>query len=231
MRVAELAQWRTALAAHGRVQIPNWLPSADADALHAVLRERVDWSLAYREDARPALLAPAALAALGEAGYAERLAGIARAARGRYAFAYESYPMVAAYLERRDPDHPLHRLLEALNAPAHLEFVRALSGDAGIRRVSAQATRYRPGHFLRRHDDLETTQGRRYAYVLNLGRDWVADWGGLLQFLDADGRVIDTFHPRYNSLSLFRVPAAHQVSLVAPWAEGERLAITGWWMG
>jgi Rps23 Pro-64 3,4-dihydroxylase Tpa1-like proline 4-hydroxylase len=40
--------------------------------------------------------------------------------------------------------------------------------------------------------------------------------------------VTDTFMPRWNSLSLFRVPALHAVSLVAPWAGAERLAITGW---
>ena len=35
--------------------------------------------------------------------------------------------------------------------------------------------------------------------------------------------------PRYNTLSLFKVPAPHVVSLVAPWAQAPRLAITGWW--
>lgn len=55
-----------------------------------------------------------------------------------------------------------------------------------------------------------------------------ADWGGLLQFIDVDGQVLDTFLPRWNTLSLFAVPAGHAVSLVAPWARQDRLAITGW---
>ena len=101
-------------------------------------------------------------------------------------------------------------------------------GDARVRRMNAQATRYRAGHFLKLHDDFNAEEGRLYAYVINLTREWKADWGGLLQFLDAEGRVIDTLMPRWNSLSIFRVPAPHVVSLVAPWAEGERLAVTGW---
>jgi len=33
---------------------------------------------------------------------------------------------------------------------------------------------------------------------------------------------------RWNTLSLFAVPAGHAVSLVAPWAAQDRLAVTGW---
>ena len=113
-------------------------------------------------------------------------------------------------------------------APEYIGFVRSITGDAAIRRANAQATRYRPGHFLRYHTDIDSSEGRRYAYVLNLTRGWQPDWGGLLQFVDDDGRIIDTFLPRWNSLSLFRVPAGHLVSMVAPWADEERLAITGW---
>jgi Rps23 Pro-64 3,4-dihydroxylase Tpa1-like proline 4-hydroxylase len=64
--------------------------------------------------------------------------------------------------------------------------------------------------------------------VINLGHDWQADWGGLLQFFDESGQVTESFVPRYNTLSLFRVPQLHAVSLVAPWAERPRFGITGW---
>ena len=65
--------------------------------------------------------------------------------------------------------------------------------------------------------------------MFNLGETWAADWGGLLQFLDEERNVVDTFMPQPNSPSLFKVPAWHCVSLVAPWARKQRLAITGWW--
>jgi Rps23 Pro-64 3,4-dihydroxylase Tpa1-like proline 4-hydroxylase len=64
--------------------------------------------------------------------------------------------------------------------------------------------------------------------VINLSRNWQADWGGLLQFLDSDGEVVRTLMPRFNTISLFRVPADHLVSPVAPFATGARYAITGW---
>ena len=136
--------------------------------------------------------------------------------------------MVAAYKQGRDPGLLLHRVLEVFNSDEYIALMRELTGDARVRRVNAQATRYRPGQFLRWHTDIDSTEGRLYAYVLNLSRDWEADWGGLLQFIDDDGSVLDTMLPRWNTLSLFAVPAGHAVSLVAPWAGDDRLAITGW---
>ena len=40
----------------------------------------------------------------------------------------------------------------------------------------------------------------------------------------------NSFVPRYNTMSLFRVPADHHVTLVAPWAQDDRLSITGWFL-
>ena len=216
------------LVRRGRTQVFDFLQPAAAEALRKCLVEEVPWTLAYRDRAGPKVMTRAELDARGEAGEQALLAQLYAEAVGHYGFAYESYMMVRAYLEKRDQGLLLHRLLEFLNSPDYLAFARALTGDARVRRMNAQATRYRGGHFLKLHDDFNAEEGRLYAYVINLTREWKADWGGLLQFLDAEGRVIDTLMPRWNSLSIFRVPAPHVVSLVAPWAEGERLAVTGW---
>jgi Rps23 Pro-64 3,4-dihydroxylase Tpa1-like proline 4-hydroxylase len=228
----DLARWRDLLQRAGRVQIPGLLQTSALERLRRCLTDEVPWTLALRDAAgQSRVVGHAELARLGAAGQADLVRQAAADAVDRYAFAYESYMMVTAYLERRDPDLLLHRILEFLNSPAFLGFARALTGDTGIVRVSAQATRYRPGMFLKAHNDHEPVERRRYAYVINLGEDWSADWGGLLQFLDDAGNVVDTFAPRPNSLSLFKVPAWHCVSLVAPWARTPRLAITGWWQG
>jgi SM-20-related protein len=136
--------------------------------------------------------------------------------------------MISAYKEKRHPHLALHRVVELINSRAWLDTMRRITGLAGIRRADGQATRYVAGHFLRQHDDVMEEEGRLAAYVVNLTRDWRADWGGLLQFLDDDGEVIDTLMPRFNTISLFRVPAEHCVSPVAHFAPGARYAITGW---
>ena len=105
-----------------------------------------------------------------------------------------------------------------------------LASVENIVRADAQATRYIPGSFLRKHNDMNQENTRQVAYVLNFTKDWQADWGGLLQFLDADGRVEETYFPVFNSLTLFRVPMWHDVSYVPPWTPSARYAITGWAM-
>jgi Rps23 Pro-64 3,4-dihydroxylase Tpa1-like proline 4-hydroxylase len=225
----DLASIRAVLQRDGRVQIADYLQADAAERLQSCLAHEVPWTLAIRDADGARTMAAAEYRGLDDDARATLLRRTAESARGgEYRFAYDSYMMVTAYKEGRDPGLLLHRVLEFFNTPDYIAFMRALTGDAGINRVNAQATRYRPGQFLRYHTDIDSGEGRRYAYVLNLTRGWQSDWGGLLQFVADDGRVQDSFLPRWNSLSLFKVPAGHAVSLVAPWADTERLAITGW---
>ena len=64
--------------------------------------------------------------------------------------------------------------------------------------------------------------------MLNLTPAWRAEWGGVLEFLDADGHVAEGYVPSFNALNLFAVPQLHHVSHIAPFARGPRLSITGW---
>lgn len=216
-----------AFAADGMVQVEQVLRPEVADVLHHCLSEEVPWSLAYRDRDGPRKLWAEELDGMNSEGRRELDELIHAVARDGFQFRYDSYMMVTAYKEKRDPHLVLHRVIEQINSPPWLDAMRRITGFADIRRADAQATRYVAGHFLRRHNDFEVSE-RRCAYVINLSRDWQADWGGLLQFLDEDGEVTRTFMPRYNTLSMFAVPADHCVSPVAAFATGQRLAITGW---
>ena len=227
--------WRVTLQQRGVVQVPDFLADRNAEALRECLQTQVPWTLAYRNADQAKTIEHQHYQAMDELARDE----LVRACYPRnescrtqpdFRFAYESYMMVRAYLEKRDPGLLLHQVLEIFNSPPYLDFVRALTGDKRIQRINAQATRYRRGHFLRWHTDEDHSEGRLYAYVLNLTPRWHADWGGLLQFIGSDGKIEASLHPNWNSLSLFKVPAGHAVSLVAPWAEANRLAITGWFL-
>jgi len=216
------------LATRGRLQIEGFLEEPAAAALHDCLAREVPWSLAFNEGGSPRTLAPDALRALGPAERAALARRIHAEAASGYQFMYHCYMMVSSYLEGRDRHLPLHRVLEFLNGEPFLGFARALTGVPGLRRADAQATCYLPGDFLKRHTDADSGTGRRFAYVIGLTRGWQADWGGQLQFLDDDGGVVESFLPRWNTLSIFRVPTPHAVSFVAPYAQAPRLSITGW---
>ena len=216
-----------AFAEDGKLQIENALRPEVADILYNCLHEEVPWSLAYRDREGPRKLWAEELAGMDESGRAALDAEILSVARQGFQFRYDSYMMVTAYKEKRDPHLVLHRVIEQINSPPWLDAMRKITGFGDIRRADAQATRYVAGHFLRHHNDFEVSD-RRCAYVINLSRDWEADWGGLLQFFDEDREVTRTLMPRFNTLSMFAVPADHCVSPVAAFATGERLAITGW---
>ncbi len=91
-----------------------------------------------------------------------------------------------------------------------------------------QVTRYRPGHFLTRHNDVVPAEQRRVAYVLGFTPRWHPDWGGLLQFYRQDGVPQDAWAPGFNDLMLFDVHRVHAVTYVTPFAAEPRQAISGW---
>lgn len=219
---------RTRFRERGRLQIEDALQGDIARALHGCLAREVPWTLAYIGEQGSTTLGQKELAGMAPA-ERQRLENAIHERAGReFQFLYDSYMMVTAYKEGRDPGLALHRVLEYLNSAEFLGFARRVTGVEAIRKADAQATRYVAGHFLNLHNDFNSEQRREVAYVLNLTRDWRADWGGLLHFADGEGNVIDTFMPRFNTLTLFRVPAYHFVSHVAPYAQGARYAITGW---
>jgi Rps23 Pro-64 3,4-dihydroxylase Tpa1-like proline 4-hydroxylase len=214
-----------------RILVPDALAADTAERLARCLREEVPWGLSTLVDGSGHDFRAPELREMKPSEWQSLLRKVHSEAREGYQFFFNSYQMVAAYKEKRDPELFLHRFLEFLNTPPMLEFIRRVTGHSDIAKADAQATRYLPGHFLRRHDDL-VQEGpadiRRVAYVFNLTRDWQADWGGLLQFLNEEGQVEETWTPGFNALSLFSVPVSHCVSCVAPFATKPRLAITGW---
>jgi Rps23 Pro-64 3,4-dihydroxylase Tpa1-like proline 4-hydroxylase len=128
------------------------------------------------------------------------------------------------------PDTPLGRLSAFLASSQALDAVRAITGADTFDNAFAQATEYRPGHYLTRHLDDPKGEHRRFAFVLGLTRRWDADWGGLLQFYDDRMLPTDALSPGFNTLDLFEVRHVHAVTYVAPFAQAPRLAVSGWFV-
>ncbi|MBU0668567.1 MAG: 2OG-Fe(II) oxygenase [Alphaproteobacteria bacterium] len=217
-----------------RVQIRNVLTPETAREIQSIL-QATRWSLAMRggdsAETPPQTISNAELATPAGVEKANRLGQQAHeaSARGDYGFRYAHYPIVEALNQRWDPGGPYELLLEYLNAPDFLEFVREVTGIPELVRADGQATLYAAQHYLGRHIDSHVAEGWRVAYVLNLARDdWHPDWGGYLTFLDDDGDIVEGFRPRFNALNLFAVPQSHAVTYVPPFAPVGRYAITGW---
>jgi SM-20-related protein len=213
-----------------RVQIPEFLQEPAAEKLHQCLLHDVPWALAERSNGVSHTLDATSYAAMTALQHRDLLDKAYMLAKTEFQFSYDSYMMVRAAKEGWNPGLILHAVLDFLNSPEFLLFARRLTGEPSIKAVSAQATRYRAGQFLTRHQDKQEHENRVCAYVINLSKNWDSDWGGLLQFHDETNRLLESFVPYWNHLSLFRVPQSHSVSLVSPWAGEPRLAITGWFL-
>ncbi|HYC03730.1 MAG TPA: 2OG-Fe(II) oxygenase family protein [Azospirillaceae bacterium] len=217
------------LAERGRVHIPGILRPDCAARLRDCLEREIAWNATFNDGAKVHTLHPVQQAAMSP----EQLAIIRNFAHERartgFQFLFRNFPVADVDRAAAGPDLYVFRVFDFLNGPEFLAFAREVTGMAEIALADCQATLYQPGDFLTRHTDLGTAQQkRRAAYVLNMTRDWRTEWGGLLEFTDAAGHVVEGFCPGFNALNLFLVPTPHQVSYVAPFAVGGRYSLTGW---
>ena len=224
---ADLEAARARLAATGRVRLPGIIEGYEA--VHAAMTED---SMVWNRAIRNPYNADVPVAVFESEPIAEqmRLIGMAHeeAVEG-FQYIYDRLRLGPARAMGLKAPQVLYDLHDLFNGPEFLDFARRLTGDDRIAYVDAQATRYLPGHFLNGHDDRQEEAGRLYAYVLNVSPVWRAEWGGLLMFLGDDGEVIETWVPAAGTLNVFRVPQAHMVSMVAPFAGAPRYSVTGWW--
>jgi len=211
-----------------RLHIPNVLNSNAASRLHRCLDKETTFNLVVNEREKVFDLSQADQSRMSRIRMKALRTAADQGARWGFQFLYENHRMTDAGEPYRDPSHFLADVVVFLNGKDFLDFVHRVTGDSEIRFADAQATRYRPGHFLTTHNDDITGKNRRLAYVLNMTPAWRADWGGVLLFLDEQGNVSEGFSPTFNALNIFSVPQRHLVSQVATFAEGARYAITGW---
>lgn len=210
-----------------RMQIRGFLTEQSARAVHDELQQ-LPWGLAYNDGANVVQMAPDRVAELDPREAARIMAGIQQRARSDYQFLYAFFPLLTAYFAPNSTRFGIFDFFEFINSPATLAFVRKVTGLANIRWADGQATWYKPGHFLKAHTDEESSTGRLAAYVMNLSPIWDRDWGGLLQFFDAEDNIEAAFKPSFNTLNIFTVPQHHSVSMVATYVQAQRLAVTGW---
>lgn len=213
---------------NGRIHIPAIFEAASAQRILQCLTSETVWSQTFNIGKEVVNQTPAQVAAITEAQRAAALTRIIQDAGTGFQFLYNNYRIDHEQNLRENPNHYLNQLLAFLNGEAFLSFARTVTGYADIAEADAQATAYRPGHFLTTHDDERGDSKRRAAYVLNFTPEWRTDWGGILQFIGEGGHLTGGYTPSFNALNMFRVPQPHAVSVVARFARGVRYSVTGW---
>jgi Rps23 Pro-64 3,4-dihydroxylase Tpa1-like proline 4-hydroxylase len=209
----------------GRVHVPNVLTDESAARVHHCLEQETDFTLIAKGGAGDTL--SLRVSTLAPQQQAEVMANAYNLARDKFHFLYDAHRMSDDGEPYPDPSHYLSAVTAFLNSAPVLDFARAVTGKTAIAYASAQATRYRPGHFLNQHDD-GTGRNRQVAYVLNMTPNWRLDWGGALLFSDRPGHISEGYPPAFNALNMFAVPQEHLVGFISPFAGAARYSITGW---
>ncbi len=209
------------------VSINGFLTADYAEALYNTLLSDTPWSYAYFSGDSGKKILPKDILAMDFEQLKNTLEQVKNCGPHEYQFLYQSYMIVTAYLAGENPGHFLHQLLEFFNSAPFIGLMKQITGCEEIIKIDAQATSFTRGSFIKEHNDADTEKGRRFAYVLSMTKDWLADWGGLLHFTE-NGQVTKSFVPAFNRLTIFEVPQKHFVSQVTSYAGENRFSITGW---
>ncbi len=215
-------------AAHGRLQISDFLTHDSARALRDELAGSDAWRHLISGADQVFEIARGDYDAMAAEERQRIEKAVFEAAAQRFQFQYDAIRVPDSPAERKKRSTRLVEFACLMSAPGTREILQQITGADDLAFADAQATCYRPGDFLLRHDDDVAGKNRRLAYVLGLTDGWQAEWGGLLQFNDDRGGIAETLVPHFNTLSLFAVPQPHSVSYVVPFARAHRVSITGW---
>lgn len=223
-----VADFARRYAENAFVQVPDIFDRETAERVEEVLLSLPWRMVCQNESRRNIVLTREQLAAMTSEERQQLEAGIRQRAAESFGYAYFTYPMIQAGLSGWDPGHPIHAITLFLNSPEFLSLAREITACADIIKVDAQASNYRPGHFLTRHVDEGAKKERRAAYTLGFTRKWEPDWGGLLSFIDEKKDVSRAYLPRFNTLTVFDGLRLHSVSAISAFAPAPRLSVVGW---
>jgi len=212
----------------GYVHIPNVLSPDDAKRIYGALLGDTPWNMVFTDRGKHVDMLAAQLEVMDKTQVLQLQQAVYAQAQQDFQYCYNNYSIFDAYKAGINKGHVLHAFYEWLNGEAFMGFARAATGFDDISFLDAQATRYKPGHFLTTHDDIQAGKKRRAAYIFGFSPDWLPDWGGYLQLLDDNDNVRIGLKPSYNTLNILAIPQRHNVSIVAPFAGGMRHSISGW---
>ncbi|HEX5007106.1 MAG TPA: 2OG-Fe(II) oxygenase family protein [Hyphomonadaceae bacterium] len=219
---------RNEFARERRVRVRNVLAPEVADAIAAEMAQ-LPYKVFCATGKGVAVIDPQEMAQWDRQRQIELQRALFEAASRAEGFAYFGYRMTEQW-QSGAPDNALGRFYRGLQGEDMIAAIRTITGASTFDTVFAQATDYRPGHYLTRHLDDPKGEHRKFAFVWGFTRTWDPDWGGLLQFFDNDGQPTQSCSPGFNTLDLFDVSHIHSVTLVAPYALNPRHAVSGWFV-
>ena len=224
----DLNALRAEFAKDGRIRVKNVLAPGIAEGVAAEMMD-LPYQLFCATGQGVAVLDPAEVTRWDRTQQAAFQREMLEAASRAEGFAYFGYRMTESW-QAGAPDTALGRFHTALKSDEVMTAIRTITNASTFDNLFAQATDYRPGHYLTRHLDDPKGEHRKFAFVWGFTKPWAPDWGGLLQYFDNQNLPTFSYSPGFNTLDLFDVRHVHSVTLIAPFARNPRHAVSGWFV-
>ncbi|MEW6981794.1 2OG-Fe(II) oxygenase family protein [Colwelliaceae bacterium 6471] len=213
---------------HGYVKVPNALVDGAAEEIFANISTQEQWNLVFDHNGTHQDLNNIEVAQWEQKDKDNLNHLVNEQAAYGFQYFYETIPIYDIFHKNLMPGHFFNEIVKFLNCDLTLDFFRNLTCAPEITFADAQITRFSAGHFLNCHRDDVDNKNRIAAFVINLTKDWRADWGGALHILNDDMQIEQSFLPTFNEINIFKIPVEHYVGYVTPFTKEHRLSITGW---
>ena len=215
-------------------QIENVFSDETAEMIYNALDKDVEWTLTFKTPKGPVALSPAQIKRLPPQAVDQYFKLIHQsAAEEIFTYVFSTCPIDEAAKAGKPVNEVLLAFHAFLNTDEALDFFREASGDQGITRATCYASLFGPDQFITIHNDTDTypSEDRRINCVFSFTKGWKPDWGGYLNFFDENNDIKHGFLPRFNVVTCAKLPAAHSVTAVAPFANASRFVIVSWFCG
>ena len=212
----------------GFVKVSNALSESTLSIIHEFINKQAQWNLALNHHGKHQDFNNLEVAKWSKDKKQQLEDVVFAQASDGFQYLYEAIPIYDIFNQNLLPDHFFNDIVRFLNTEATLDFFREILAAPQITFMDAQLTRFSAGHFLNTHNDDVSDKNRVAALVINLTKQWRADWGGALHLLDKEQQIVQSFLPSFNEINIFKIPRDHYVGYVSPFATGKRLAITCW---
>lgn len=215
--------------AEGRVQIRDFLEAASADEMYASIHENVIWDWAYFEGTERKTLNGRGMKEMIARRQSELMHKIYLQARTDYQqLLFECRLDEDASVQSTKDPAKVSTIAEFLLSDEFGAAMNAVTGSKDAKGIDdIHATWTNRDHF---RNDTGTAPDKPESgamFMLDLAKDWRANWGGAMMFPNDDGGIDECWVPSFNSLSIIAAPARHAITYVTSYSEGFRLSVWG----
>jgi hypothetical protein len=209
----------------GRLQVPEALIGAAADALSETIEKMAIWRTVYLKGDEECTVAGADLRSITARRQRDMLQNMYSQARDGYQ--YVRYECATDNIPNAKDPKALTDADEFFKSDGFRDFLRAVAGVKDGELENVHARWLQREQFMADSDLAGNLPDCKLSFSMDVTRKWRPHWGGQLNFIDPDGAIEEAWSPAFNMLNIYAGGSRHSISYVAPFHGAFCLSICG----